>query len=364
MNKKFDIDSLCREDIKDYHYWGFMSPFLETEEGKEGFLKLDMGESAFPPPSDIWENVPRNDLHYYPGVSKTFMDLVAQENNTQEENIFPGNGSLDVLENIFRLCIDPQDEVVIFPPTYPLYFHFVKLARAKLICIPRSIDKNEDDGYIDLEMLEKKITPKTKLIVIDNPNNPFGFVVPQKTLKKILGYGIMTVVDEAYFEYCGETAASLIEEYPNVIITRTFSKVIGLAGMRLGYSISYPKIRENLIKVCTPHQVNILAQKLAISVLKKGIINKRIKLLTEGRKYLLTKMRELPFLRVYNSEGAYILFRSQGTKYSSRNIYDHFYTNKILLKEIDFPEFGEGYLRMNVVPKVLGENIVHTFQQL
>jgi len=352
-----DLTKLYRKDLNNFQYWPLEPSFFEAKE--KDFLKLDTGESVFDVPQDILEKLKKVRPNFYPGIYQRLLTNIEKKFDIKQENIFFGNGTLDVIETIVRTFLDPGDEAICFPPTYVMYFFFIKNARSKMITIPK-----EDLFTIDTNKLKEKITSQTKIIFIDNPSNPFGSVTLEKQIIEILELGKIVILDEAYFEFCNITGKHLINKYPNLIILRTFSKIMGIAGLRLGMSICHPEIQKNLVRMRTPHQVNIFAQFLAAEILENVDIDTRIKKLTEGRNFLLSELKKFNFLEVYDSQGAYIVAKTLSEKYDVEKIYKYFYDNKILIKKMDYPDIQGDFLRINVVPIEIAEKIIEGFKKL
>ena len=221
-----------------------------------------------------------------------------------------------------------------------------------------------NNQQVDIDTIKKSITDKTKLIIIDNPSNPFGCLTTLEEIEELLKTEVITVIDEAYFGYCDVTATSLLNKYPNLIILRTFSKIMGMAGARIAYSICSEEIFHSLVKIKVPHQVNIIAQFLAKEILQSPEIEKRIRILKEGREYLIEQMRKLDFIEVFNSEGAYIVFKSNTDKISTEEIKNSLYKKKLMIKKMDFPDLEGDFLRINVVSKELAEQVIDTLKEL
>ncbi len=179
-----------------------------------------------------------------------------------------GNGSNDVLDLVARVFLQPGAESVFSEHAFAVYPIATQSVGATARIAPA-----RDHGH-DLEAMSRLVTDKTRVVWIANPNNPTGTWLPAGPLKAFIGSLPRTsvvVVDEAYTEYVSEPdypdATHWIETFPNLIVTRTFSKVHGLAALRVGYSISDPRIAELLNRVRQPFNVNALAQAAAIAAI-------------------------------------------------------------------------------------------------
>ncbi|MBM4448923.1 MAG: aminotransferase class I/II-fold pyridoxal phosphate-dependent enzyme, partial [Chloroflexi bacterium] len=163
-------------------------------------------------------------------------------------------GSGELLDDILCLFIKPGDEVINCIPTFDMYRTRTIINGARLVNVPR-----DDDYVVDISAVRAAITPKTKLIILANPNSPTGTATPEKGVRALLETGLPVLVDEAYYEFYGSTVAPLADRYPNLMVLRTFSKWAGLAGLRVGYGVFPPEIASYLIKIKLPYNVNVAA---------------------------------------------------------------------------------------------------------
>lgn len=349
----FNAKNLCRSDIDRFYPWPVLEDYLETNEYKNNFIKLDTGESSYDIDPKIINGLRNLSVKYYPGVTQELLELIAKKDGVQTNQLFLGNGSKDNLMMVNRLFLNPGDSVITLSPTYPLYSYFVELDRGTVIDVPR-INMTE----LDLPAITRAITPTTKVIIIDNPSNPFGYVVPKNVLREVLDLGLITVVDEAYYEFCGKTAVNLLADYPNLIVVRTFSKLYGLAGLRLGYSISSPEIFDLFVRIKVPHQVTVFSQYIAKEVMKTLDAGARLKDLLAGRDCLLAGLRSLSYLETYDSRGAYVVAKVNDAMTTINPLYDYCYQNKILFKKMDFPSMAGSYIRFNVPPLTEAEQVI------
>jgi len=271
------------------------------------------------------------------------------------EWIMCGNGSDELIDLVIRLILVPGDQLIINPPTFPMYEFYGNLNYAKVIKITRQSDLN-----VNLRKITKTISPKVKLIFVDSPGNPAGVVCPRETIITLLEETKLTVVvDEAYFEYCGKTAIDLVNKYPNLIILRTFSKWAGLAGARIGYLVAQPEIISKLNAIKSPYNVNVFAQILAIQVLnnKQKYLN-LIKTITKDRRKMIQKLTALNKATVYPTESAYVVVKIPKAK----NLKQFLYQNGILVKYLELPTLGK-CLRISICPAPQTNQLVSTIRR-
>jgi len=209
-----------------------------------------------------------HEVDRYPdGNGFELKQAIANRLNVYSEQITLGNGSNDVLELIARAFVCSNDDEVVFSEfAFVVYPLVTQALGAKAV-----VTTSKDFGH-DLEAMLLAITDNTKLIFIANPNNPTGTLLSDKEIHAFLSRvpnSITVVLDQAYFEYldCADLAIGWLKEFDNLIITRTFSKAYGLAGLRVGYCASSAKIADYLNRIRQPFNVNHIAQVAAIAAL-------------------------------------------------------------------------------------------------
>lgn len=217
-----------------------------------------------------------------------------------------GNGSDELIDLLIAIFVKSGEEIIICPPTFPMYEFFGRNRGVKVKKVFR--DKNLE---VDIVKVISKITKNTKLIFIDAPGNPTGSLIKRKALIELLGKKIIVVVDEAYFEYCNQTVASLIKKFPNLIVLRSFSKWAGLAGLRIGYMIARPSVIKAFNLKKPIYNVNSVAQELAISALnnKEKILKRMKNELFPMRDYIAKRFSVFPNLKITVGNGPYVALK-------------------------------------------------------
>lgn len=264
---------------------------LARELGLSNIIKLASNENPLGPgPKAIQAiNTELGEVARYPvGDAFELRHKLAQHLEVDPEQITFGNGSNEVLTLIAKAFLNPDVEVIFSQYAFIVYKIASQLTGAKIIETPA-----RNWGH-DLEAMQNAITTKTRLIFIANPNNPTGTLLKTKQLKQFIENipdNIIVVVDEAYHEYVQDpeyqSAINWMKQHPNLIITRTFSKAYGLAGLRIGYSISHPEIAKVLNAIREPFNVNHLAQVAAHASLDdKDHVAKSIEINNQGMQQL------------------------------------------------------------------------------
>lgn len=260
---------------------------LERELGITNIVKLASNENPLGLSDVVKEALQKElmELTRYPDANGYYLKkALADKYAVDIDQVTLGNGSNDLLEIIARAFVTCEHEVMFAQHAFVVYPLVTQSIGATAIAVPA-----KDYGH-DLDAMADAITDKTKLIFIANPNNPTGTFLEQDALKKFLKKvpsNVLVVLDEAYFEYASETrrgnAIAWISEFANLIVTRTFSKAYGLAGLRVGYAISHPEIADILNRVRQPFNCNALALKAAESVLTDDVyLQKSVALNNQG----------------------------------------------------------------------------------
>jgi len=241
-----------------------MAPYSPPTAGRAGKLRLDFNENTVGCSprviAAIRERVEAGMLAVYPeyGAAK---EAMARYFRVRPEQFVFTNGTDEAIQVFINTYIDDGQEVVVLKPAYAMYRFYAEVAGAKLKEVPYPLPGME----FPLEALLKAITPRTRAVLLANPNNPTGTGISLLGIERILHRArhAAVLVDEAYYEFCGVTALTEIERVPNLFVCRTFSKVFGMAAMRLGCLFSHQANIEFLHKAQSPYSVNPLAVEAA-----------------------------------------------------------------------------------------------------
>jgi histidinol-phosphate aminotransferase len=242
---------------------------LQRQYGVRDVVKLASNENPLGPSKAALAAIAKasKDVTRYPdGNGYGLKMALAEKLQLAPEQITLGNGSNDVLELVARAFASKGDEVIFSEHAFAVYPIAAKAIGATGVATPA-----KDYGH-DLQAMLKTITPRTKLIFIANPNNPTGTWLEPADIKAFLEKvpeKVLVVLDEAYIEYLEqvENTVAWLQDYHNLVITRTFSKAYGLAGLRIGYALSHPEVADLMNRIRQPFNANSLAQAAAIAAL-------------------------------------------------------------------------------------------------
>lgn len=274
--------------------------------------KLSSNENPLGPVPEVARVLAEFDaVHRYPDpLSTALRTALAGQLGVDAEDIVTGAGSLGALNQIIKTFAGVnadgvQDEVIYAWRSFEAYPILVGIMGARSVQVP-----NLPNGAHDLDAMAAAVTDRTRLILVCTPNNPTGPAVTESQIRSFLAKvpaTVPVVIDEAYFEFCAASSIpegeepplnglDIYRDYPNVIILRTFSKAQGLAGLRVGYSISHPQITRHLRVAATPFAVSALAERAAVaSIEHQEAVMERVKRIVAERERVTARLRELGY---------------------------------------------------------------------
>ena len=318
-------------------------------------IKLSANESALgvsPKAKNIILNK-KIILDKYPdGKSQNLIKAISKAYKCNQEKIICGAGSDEVIQMICQLYLNPKDEVILPEFSFLMYRIYSKITGAKIVFA------KEINFKISVKEILKKVTKKTKIVFIANPNNPTGTYLARKEILKLrerLNKRILLVIDDAYAEYMKnsdyKSGLDLFKNKDNVFILRTFSKIFGLASLRVGWGYGSKKIINALNIIKPPFNVNSIAQLAAIESLKdKNFINKSIK------HNLLYANKIKKFLENYNIysnsvSANFLLLNFEKCKYSAKFLYENLKKRGIILRSTEIGYHIKNKLRLTIGSK-------------
>ena len=266
--------------------------------------------------------------------------------NIEKDNLIIGNGSDEMINLVISKYISKGEKVLTFTKDFVMYDFYTDLNEGKVVKYKIDLDKGIDiENFIDFGKKEN-----VKLIIFSNPNNPTGYGFEIKDIKRVLESfkDKIVLVDEAYCEFYGETMLPFINEYKNLIITRTLSKAFGLAALRVGFLISNKENIKELEKYKTPYNVNTISQEIAVKVLEDVERFKRnLNLIIEEREILFEKL--LNIQEKANNYGINLKFyKSKANFIYGESDYKEKLVNKLNDSDILIRSFNDNSFRITV----------------
>ena len=289
---------------------------LERELGINNAIKLASNENPLGPSPLAIDAVSKilKGTHRYPdGNALRLKECIGKKFNVDINCITIGNGSNDIIEFIARSFLSDKDSAIYSEHAFAVYPLVVQAVGAEGIEVPAK------EYSHDLQEMKKAVKENTKLVFIANPNNPTGSYLSPKEIESFLNEldsDIIVLLDQAYFDYSAydneEVNFDFIKKYPNLIISRSFSKAYGLAGFRIGYSVSSPEIADFLNRVRQPFNANSLALVAAeVALSDDSHLKKSLEINLEQKNFLMKGLSDLGY-ECIPSEGNFISFNCNG----------------------------------------------------
>ncbi|MEO5358144.1 MAG: histidinol-phosphate transaminase [Nitrospirae bacterium YQR-1] len=334
---------------------------LERELGIKNSIKLASNENPLGPSpmavAELQMFIPS--LNRYPdGGSYRLISALSNHLNVRPEELIVGHGSNELLDIAARTFMQPSDEAVMGHPSFVVYRNCTQKVNAVPVSVALTPDKRHD-----LRAMAAKITQKTKIVFIANPNNPTGTIVTRDEFDAFmenLRDDILVVVDEAYFEYVQDSRnADSMKHFragKTILILRTFSKIHGLAGLRIGYGIAAPEIINEMNKVREPFNTNTLAQAAAVAALAdKAHVARSVTANEDGKQFLYNELSKMS-VNFTKTETNFLYI---DLKKDAKEVY-----KKMLQKGMIVRPMGESSLRVTIGLQVENEAFVRIFKEV
>ncbi|MBY0120543.1 histidinol-phosphate transaminase [Bacillus sp. S/N-304-OC-R1] len=339
---------------------------LSTEEIQKRYklnrvLKMSDNENIYGCAPVVKEAILRNlsCLHLYPdGHTSELISGLANLYHLNEEQFITGNGSDEIIRLLTRAYIEKGDEAIMADITFPRYETNVVIEGGTVVKVPVI------EGVHDLSGMLDRITEKTKMIFVCNPNNPTGTIVGKEDLLRFIVNvpdNILIVLDEAYYEYVTSDqylqSIPLLDSCSNLIILRTFSKIYGLAGLRAGYGMMHPSIVKELQKVKEVFNVNVIAQIAAVQALaSQDFITMCVEKNTLERDYVCDQLKKVD-LHYFSTHTNFLYV------YSQLPISQHLISNGFLVRPMKLNGYADAF-RMTFASREDNEAALSVIRQI
>ena len=329
-------------------------------------VKLASNENPMGPSPAALEAIRREtaELHRYPdGAGFVLKKTLSDKLNVRSEQITLGNGSSDILDFIVRVFVNDGDNVVVSQHAFAIYGLVARTVGADCIAVPA-----KDFGH-DLEAMLGAINVRSRIVFVTNPNNPTGTWNHRDELIEFLNKvpeNVIVLLDEAYFEYVHEAdypnGIELLDQYPNLVVTRTFSKAYGLASLRVGYGVSSPELADLMNRVRPPFNVDSFALAAAnAAILDEEYVLESIALNDCGMSYLTSAFDDLG-LSYIPSVGNFISFRVPGGV-DAMEVYSGLLKQGVIVRPVANYEMPE-YLRVSIGTESENKTFIRALQKV
>ncbi|MBR6910324.1 MAG: histidinol-phosphate aminotransferase family protein [Candidatus Methanomethylophilaceae archaeon] len=335
---------------------------ITNYDDRSHLIRLDMNENPSGLPNDfclsIIQKITPEFLSTYPNCFN-FIDLYSKYLGLDFENILPTNGSDMAIRLIFDSFVNPGSEVVGVSPSFEMYRIYSEMHGAKYVGI-----RYENDLSFNVDLLVSSIDDHTSLVILLNPNNPVGNVFSRSDVYRIIkqakSHNSMVLIDEAYYYYNDSSLIDLIHEYDNVVILRTFSKLLSIAALRLGAIISNKDLIKTIFKAQPSFDVNSVALLFGEEIIQSpDVINNLTSQFKEcksfAEKWLIDN--DYSFVKTHTN---FVLIKPK--KSAPENLKSLFFEHKYLIKTYNDPLLKE-YFRINMAAKDVLSDFFNLLQQ-
>lgn len=337
---------------------------------KEDILKLGSNENPWGPSEKAKESISQgiNEMNRYPetNLEEIKKELADYSNVKTEQIIIGGDGADELIDTLSKTFIESGDEFIVPLPSYMYYEFLFKPYGA----IPHYAVWNVEENKLNLDSVLDAINEKTKMIFLCSPNNPTGGLVTEEQFRAVLertkDSNILVVIDEAYFEYSEVTNVGLLDEYDNIFIIRTMSKVMGLAGMRIGYGISSPKIIEYMHRVKPVFSLTKLSYLAALNTIKdRDFIKMSTERGIESREYLYNEINKMESVHIYPSKSNYLLIDIHNTGFTAAELTKEFMKKGVIVRDCtSFKGLDEYYIRISICTLEEDERFINIMKEI
>lgn len=286
-----------------------MSSYSPPTEGREGYLRLDFNENTIgcsPRVIEKLREITAGNISTYPQYDESIKKL-ADFLKIDSSQVMYTNGTDEAIKTITETYVERGiDEIIIPVPTFAMFGFYAQLNEAKI----KEVFYNKDLSFPTGKVLEE-INPKTKIVVIVNPNNPTGTSVNRQELIEILNKAkqndALVLVDEAYYPFFNESSIDLIEEFDNLVVLQTFSKAFGMANLRIGYIVSNKENIKTMRKVISPYSVNGIATAcVSVALDDYEYVKNYVKTVNENKTRIYSELKKEK-IKYYESDANFLL---------------------------------------------------------
>ena len=309
----------------------------------EQVIRLNGNENPYGPSPKVNEALGSFQFynHYTDPEQRKLRSVLSKYLGAPEERIVAGNGSDELIDLLLRMFLGPGENIIIPSPTFGMYSFTADICGGEAVSVP-----SDENFEIDVEAMVVAMTDKTKAVFLASPNNPSGNIASSIQIRALLETGRLIVVDETYYEFCGQSVMPLMEEYPNLVILRTFSKWAGLAGLRIGLGVMQEEIAQTMISMKPPYNVNTAAEvALTASLEDTSVLLDRVKAIVAERERMMGLLQKIPGIKAWPSQANFILFslpEGQGER-----IFEGLCNRGIFLRYFNTPQLKD-FIRSSV----------------
>ena len=313
------MNHFVRPDIIAMQPYTPIVPFevLSAQLGRapQDIVKLDANENPYGPSPHVLQAMAQGKyFHIYPDPqSNELRHALSSYTNIPKERLMAGAGADELIDLVLRVVLAPGDVVVDCPPSFGMYPFSTAVNAGEYVPVWRNEGFSLDAAAVETAVFQHN----AKILVLCSPNNPDGSILDDETLRRLLALPVLIILDEAYADFAEVTGyrnhMSWVLQYENLVVLRTFSKLAGLAGLRVGYGAFPDWLLPHMWKIKQPYNVNVAATIAALTALNDpDWMHDKLRLLVAERNRMGEALSDIPYLTVYPSLSNFILCRVHG----------------------------------------------------
>jgi len=327
-------------------------------------VKVNQNENPFDVPRELKRRVLDQALERpwsrYPAFDpRELVSRLADFTGWRADGVLAGNGSNELIEALLMVTVGPGTRVLVPDPTFSLYALLTRILGGELVAMPLG----EELQYDAVDMRKVRHELAAPLTILCSPNNPTGGVFPLDELSKMCAEADgLVVVDEAYHEFSGQTAVPLLERHQNLIVLRTFSKALGLAGLRVGYLLASPELVREVNKARLPYNLNFFSETAALAALDEAeALNENVRRLIWLREKLTSRLQKTPGVKPYLSRANFVLFELETAE--PKAVFESLYARGVLVRDVSAHPRLARCLRVSVGSEPENEAFLEALRQ-
>ncbi len=327
-------------------------------------VKINQNENPYDMPEEIKTQVlarlSNRPWSRYPAfVPVDLLVTMARFSSWRADGILAGNGSNELIQALLTVTVGPGTKVLISEPTFTLYRLLIEVLGGEVISLPLTSDLQYDTNLIKHTVKEKAID----LVIICSPNNPTGGVIKDKDLIELLAdFSGLVILDEAYHEFSEHTVVPLLKQFSNLIVLRTFSKAMAMAGLRVGYLLSHPDLAREIAKAKLPYNLNFFSLTAAIVTMEHfHLLAPIIDKLIAERERLFAALSQIPGLQPIPSQANFILTK---TSITPSELMAKLQAKDILARDVSRYPMLKDYVRFSVGTEKENNELIETLQEI
>ena len=335
---------------------------------KEDIIKLGSNENPWGPSPKAMEAIKDEikSINRYPEsqLHELVAEIAEYSGVDDSQVIIGGDGADEIIDVLAKTFIDAGDEFIVPLQSYMYYEYLLKQYGAKPVYARWDLEENK----LDVDSIFDAVTDKTKMMFLCSPNNPTGTLIDKEVLMDIASKNpdVLIVIDEAYFEYSEVTNKDLINDFDNIFIIRTMSKVLGLAGMRIGYGLACAEIIEYMHRIKPVFSLTRLSFVAALNTFRdKAYIEESIKKGIESRQYLYDEVSKIDGLNVFPSKSNFMLINVRDTGFTATELALELMKKGIIVRDCtSFKGLDEYWIRISICTLEEDEKFIEILKEV